>query len=100
MALRKNQKLSPKFFGPFPVIAKVGPMAYRLELPTHAKIHPVFHVSLLKEHLGATPTELGSVLEMDDQGLYAAEPVAILARKLGKKGNCAVVYLLNQWSYT
>ena len=35
---------------------------------------------------------------MDELGMIAAEPVAILARKLGKKGNKAVVYLLVQWS--
>ena len=98
MALRTNQKLSPKFFGPFPVIAKVGEVAYRLQLPATAKIHPVFHVSLLRKHMGSTLATLGSVPDMDELGVIAAEPVAILARKLGKKGNRAVVYLLIQWS--
>ena len=96
--LRRNQKLSPKFFGPFLIIARVGSVAYKLELPVHAKIHQVFHVSLLKEHLGAIPTKLGAMPDMDDQGLLAAELVAILARKLDKKGNQAMVYLLIQWS--
>jgi len=98
VALRRNQKLSPKYFGPFPIIAKVGPVAYKLSLPAHAKLHPVFHVSLLKEHLGPAPIALGNVPDLDDHGLLAAEPVAILGRKLGKKGNRAVVYLLVQWA--
>jgi len=98
VALRQNQKLSPKFFGPFAVTARVGPVAYRLELPPQAKIHPVFHVSLLKEHLGPPPVAPGVVPDIDDLGLLAAEPVAILARRLAKKGNKAVVYLLIQWS--
>ena len=52
----------------------------------------------MKEHVGATPTSLGAVPDMDEAGLLAAEPVAVLARRLGKKGNKAVVYLLIQWS--
>ena len=35
---------------------------------------------------------------MDDAGLIATEPVAVLARKLGKKGDKVVIYLLIQWS--
>ena len=36
LTLRRNQKLGQKFFGPFPVIARVGPVAYRLQLLDHA----------------------------------------------------------------
>jgi len=42
---------------------------------------------LLKEHKGPIPTQLGSVPDVDELGLLAGEPVAILAQKLGKKGN-------------
>ena len=48
---RSVSKLSPQFFGPFKILQKVGPIAYRLELPPHSKIHPVFHVSHLRKHL-------------------------------------------------
>ena len=42
-------KLQRKFVGPFQVTETIGQQAYRLSLPQDWKIHPVFHVSLLKE---------------------------------------------------
>ena len=41
-------KLAPRYCGPFEVLERVGPMAYKLALPPHVKVHDVFHVSLLK----------------------------------------------------
>ena len=83
MATRTCHKLAAKYFGPFPVVAKVGKVAYRLQLPPTAKIHPVFHVSQLKKHVGSAVVQ-GYLLEIDEEGLIQAYPVAILDRKLGK----------------
>jgi hypothetical protein len=45
-------KLAPHFVGPYPVISRVGPAAYRLELPeSMSDIHNVFHVSQLRKCL-------------------------------------------------
>lgn len=44
-------KLRDKFIGPFPIVAKINPVAYRLELPATMQIHPVFHISLLRPHV-------------------------------------------------
>jgi len=56
VADRSSQKLAFKYFGPYKVLARVGSMAYRLELPPSSTIHPVFYVSQLKKAVGAQHT--------------------------------------------
>nr|CAG8540002.1 14373_t:CDS:2 [Entrophospora candida] len=47
---RPTKKLSPKYMGPYTIIAVISTTAYKLDLPENLKIHPVFHVSLLKHY--------------------------------------------------
>ncbi|TPX30912.1 hypothetical protein SeLEV6574_g08574, partial [Synchytrium endobioticum] len=43
-----GSKLDTKFIGPYPIIKEISPVAFKLLLPIHMKIHPVFHVNLFK----------------------------------------------------
>lgn len=54
VAMRQSNNLAPKFYGPFQIQAHIGSVAYQLNLPHESKIHPVFHVSLLKNKIGDT----------------------------------------------
>jgi len=49
-----SPKLLPRWIGPFKVLARIGDLAYRLELPDVMKIHNVFHVSRLKKYVHAS----------------------------------------------
>lgn len=54
-----TKELSKRFFGPFKILECIGQVAYRLELPPDSRIHPVFHISLLRqEHDMSTPIPL------------------------------------------
>lgn len=97
MVNRSCLKLTAKYFNPSKVLAKIGTVAYRLELPLGSKIHSVFHMSRLKKHIGKHTTT--SVLPiLDGDGLIAKELIVILDRRFTKKRGRATKELLLQWS--
>ena len=44
-------KLSPRYYGPFEVLERLGPVAYRIAFPASTRAHNCFHVSLIKKYL-------------------------------------------------
>ena len=97
VARRICLKLSAKYYGPYKVIARVGSVAYTLELPPDAKVHSTFHVSQLKKHVGTALTQYQLPL-MDAEGVIAKEPVAILDRRMNKKRGRLCTEVLVKWS--
>ena len=76
-------KLSPRFIGPFEIVERIGPVAYRLRLPESlAQVHDVFHVSTLRKCL-ADPSQLATVeaTPVQEDLPYVESPVQILDRK-------------------
>ncbi|GMI95061.1 hypothetical protein HRI_003175400 [Hibiscus trionum] len=96
---RSSQKLAPKWFGPFKVVEKIGAAAYKLELPMGSKIHPVFHVSQLKKQVGSDEVSSQLPLIGPDGGI-GKEPVRVIDRRIGKRGNRVVTEVLVEWSNT
>jgi hypothetical protein len=48
----KDNKITPKYYGPYKVLQRIGSMAYKLELPPSSCVHLVLHVSCLKKVIG------------------------------------------------
>jgi hypothetical protein len=75
-------KLAPRYCGPFEIIDRVGPVAYRLALPPTVKAQIFFHVSLLKKYVHDSNHIIDwSVIQVEPEGEFMLEPQCILDRK-------------------
>ncbi|KAI3707605.1 hypothetical protein L6452_26231 [Arctium lappa] len=82
----KRGNLSPRFLGPFTILARVGLQAYKLELPPEmAGIHHTFHVCYLRKCLAEEESVIPlSEIRVDEGNRCIEEPDAILDRKSKK----------------
>nr|GEY60894.1 retrotransposon protein, putative, Ty3-gypsy subclass [Tanacetum cinerariifolium] len=79
-------KLTPRFVGPFEIIKKVGPVAYRLDLREELNgVHDTFHVSNLKKCLADPALQVTlDEIRVDAKLNFIEEPVEILEREFKK----------------
>ena len=98
---RKRGKLGPRFVGPFKILARVGEVAYRLELPEElCDIHPTFHVSHLRKCLADETAYVPlQDVEVDKQLNYVEQPIAILDSKEKRLRNKVVTLVKVQWRH-
>nr|GEU30352.1 hypothetical protein [Tanacetum cinerariifolium] len=80
----KRGKLNPRYVGPFKVLAKVGKVAYRLELPQElSRVHHTFHVSNMKKCYADEPLVMQlEGIHVDDKLQFVKEPVEIIEREI------------------
>ncbi|KAL0409326.1 UNVERIFIED_CONTAM: hypothetical protein Sradi_1867000 [Sesamum radiatum] len=95
VTLKKQLKLSAKYFGPYKVLERIG----KLALPPGSKIHPVFYVSLLKKKIGSKYFPSLNLSEIEDE-VFKIYPVAIFAIRLVSRNNVGVPQVLIQWSHS
>ena len=89
MRFGRKGKLSPRFIGSYEVIEKVGPVAYRLALPSELeKIHKAFHVSMLRRYrLDPSHVVPSETIELRPDLTYEEKPVEILDREVKELQN-------------
>ena len=73
----KRVKLSPRYIGPFEIVERIGPVAYRLDLPEElSRVHNVFHISVLRKYI-SDPSHVKEAqeIELRDDLSYEEQPV-------------------------
>ncbi|GJZ69151.1 putative reverse transcriptase domain-containing protein [Tanacetum coccineum] len=77
-------KLNPRYIGPFKILAKVGTVAYRLELPEQqSRVHSTFHVSNFKKCFSDEPLAIPlDEIQIDDKLNFIEELVEIMDREV------------------
>jgi len=96
----KRGKLNPRYIGPFEILARIGPVAYKLRLPQELQgIHDTFHVSNLKKCLSdeslVIPLE---EIQVNPNLNFVEEPVEIMDREVKRLKQSRIPIVKVRWN--
>ncbi|GKC81956.1 putative reverse transcriptase domain-containing protein [Tanacetum coccineum] len=96
----RDQHLNPRYIGPFKILAKVGTVAYRLELPEKlSRVHSTFYVSNLKKCLSDEPLAIPlDEIHIDEKLNFIEEPVEIMDREVKRLKQSCIPIVKVHWN--
>ncbi|GJU79366.1 putative reverse transcriptase domain-containing protein [Tanacetum coccineum] len=96
----KRGKLNPRYIRPFKILAKVGTLAYRLELPEQlSRVYSIFHVSNLKKCFVDEPLAIPlDEIHIDDKLNFIEEPVEIMDREVKRLKQSRIPIVKIRWN--
>nr|GEV69811.1 putative reverse transcriptase domain-containing protein [Tanacetum cinerariifolium] len=94
-------KLNPRYIGPFKILAKVGTVAYRLELPEQlSRVLSTFHILKLKKCMEDEPLAIPlDEIQVDDKLNFIKEPVEIMDREVKRLNQSRILIVKVCWNY-
>ncbi|GJX73007.1 putative reverse transcriptase domain-containing protein [Tanacetum coccineum] len=96
----KQGKLNPRYIGPFKILERIGPVAYKLELFEElSNVHSTFHISNLKKCLSDESLVIPmKELRLDDKLNFVEEPVKIMDREVKQLKQSRIPIIKVRWN--
>ncbi|GKE78228.1 hypothetical protein Tco_1544348, partial [Tanacetum coccineum] len=100
MCFGKKGKLAPRYVGPFKILERIGPVAYRLRLHMElSEVHDTFHVSNLKKCLADATLHVPlDEIKIDKTLHFVEEPLEIMDREIKTIKHSKILIVKVRWN--